>query len=150
MSETPDLRALAEAATPGPWESFHDRIAPDTAVVTAEHDESLAVCEHEHEPQFRDADAAFIAAANPTAVLALLDEVDRLRADITAAEQRGREDNADHGMCYVYGSKALEAKLGELDALRAAVDLLERHLNEVHPLANCRACPPIRAALDPA
>jgi len=26
-----------------------------------------------------------------------------------AAEQRGREDNADHGMCYVSGSRALDA-----------------------------------------
>ena len=29
---------------------------------------------------------------------------------IAAAEQRGREDNADHGQCYVFGSKALAAR----------------------------------------
>lgn len=28
---------------------------------------------------------------------------------IADAEQRGREDNSDHGMCYVHGSDALEA-----------------------------------------
>ena len=28
---------------------------------------------------------------------------------VADAEQRGREDNADHGMCYVHGSEALAA-----------------------------------------
>jgi hypothetical protein len=32
---------------------------------------------------------------------------------IAAAEQRGREDNADHSMCYVHGSTALEARLAQ-------------------------------------
>ena len=36
-----------------------------------------------------------------------------LTTEIAAAEQRGREDNADHSMCYVHGSKALEARLRE-------------------------------------
>ena len=35
---------------------------------------------------------------------------DWLAAQIAAAEQRGREDNADHGQCYVFGSKALAAR----------------------------------------
>jgi hypothetical protein len=45
---------------------------------------------------------------------------------IVAAEQVGREDNAEHDQCYVYGSRALEAKLeqarqeGAREALRAA------------------------------
>lgn len=34
---------------------------------------------------------------------------DWLAEVVREAEQRGREDNADHGMCYVHGSKALEA-----------------------------------------
>lgn len=32
---------------------------------------------------------------------------------IIEAEQRGREDNADHGMCYVHGSRALDALMTE-------------------------------------
>ena len=36
-----------------------------------------------------------------------------LAAQIAAAEQRGREDNADHGQCYVFGSKALAAVRAE-------------------------------------
>jgi hypothetical protein len=35
---------------------------------------------------------------------------------LAEAEQRGREDNADHGMCYVHGSRALEARLAEARA----------------------------------
>ena len=34
-------------------------------------------------------------------------------AHIAAAEQRGREDNEDHGLCYVHGSKALDAYVAE-------------------------------------
>jgi hypothetical protein len=47
---------------------------------------------------------------------------------MVAAEQVGREDNAEHDQCYVYGSCALEAKLeqarqeGAREALRAAAD----------------------------
>lgn len=50
---------------------------------------------------------------------------------IVAAEQVGREDNAEHDQCYVYGSCALEAKLeqarqkGAREALRAAADELD-------------------------
>jgi hypothetical protein len=42
-----------------------------------------------------------------------------------AAEQRGREDNADHhGMCYVHGSESLAARLADAkaEALREAAD----------------------------
>lgn len=35
------------------------------------------------------------------------------RCDLGRAEQAGREDNADHGMCYVSGSDALVAKLAD-------------------------------------
>lgn len=55
-------------------------------------------------------------------------------AEIAEAEQRGREDNADHGMCYVSGSKALEAILDERDALRAQVERVEALADELaHP-----------------
>lgn len=37
-----------------------------------------------------------------------------LRERLAAAEQRGREDNANHSMCYVYGSQALQARLAEV------------------------------------
>lgn len=52
----------------------------------------------------------------PTRDAAIRDEA------AAAAEQRGREDNADHAMCYVHGSRALEAKL------REAADQREREV----------------------
>lgn len=67
---TEDLRALAEAATPGPWTDevpgmIHQSSTPGY-IGTAEHPE----------------DRAFIAAANPTAVLALLDRVEAAEAAV--------------------------------------------------------------------
>lgn len=64
-----DLRRLAEAATPGPWEQSEGGMYVDVV------DDDSQVAE-----VIRRADAAFIAAANPAAVLALLDEIERLRA----------------------------------------------------------------------
>ena len=50
--------------------------------------------------------AAHVAAEQALDILAS----DWLAARIAAAEQRGREDNADHAMCYVHGSEALAAR----------------------------------------
>ena len=75
---TPDLaelRRLAEAATPGPWSTAAFQLVIDVAQRI-----DVGMCGH------RD-DAAFIAAANPAAVLALLDaaaERDRLAEAVRA------------------------------------------------------------------
>ena len=87
------LRRLAEAATPGPWAWDQHRVPtlngqagdPDlyvyeTAVIEAEHSGECgcrSACELEL--NVADADAKFIAAADPTTVLALLDEIAALR-----------------------------------------------------------------------
>lgn len=59
---------------------------------------------------------------------ALAPEVARIEGE---AEQRGREDNAEHAMCYVHGSGALEARLAEEReaALREAAD----DIQALHP-----------------
>ena len=70
---TPDLaelRRLAEAATPGPWSTAAFQLVIDVAQRI-----DVGMCGH------RD-DAAFIAAANPDVVLALLAERDALAAKI--------------------------------------------------------------------
>lgn len=72
-----DLRRLAEAATPGPWDfgcglsdwaitTHSDDPGDDTHIATTPHGQ----------------DGEYIAAANPTVVLALLDELDALRAQV--------------------------------------------------------------------
>lgn len=84
-----ELRSLAEKATPGPWvwnhpeesPKFGDR-GPDLTgnsarlVLSAEGDGDGANL------YVAGSDADYIAAAHPQAVLALLDEIDRLRAEI--------------------------------------------------------------------
>jgi hypothetical protein len=80
-----DLRRLAEAATPGPWETIGNlvcrglggvaRVENDgTDYSTGEplSDEAIEATEQ--------ADAAYIAAANPQTILALLDEREALQA----------------------------------------------------------------------
>jgi hypothetical protein len=81
---TDNLRALALAATEGPWVHATNGFAPIGAVETqcgdsiAQAHQVNATCDRWQ----RNKNAAFIAAANPAAVLALLDEIDRLKAEI--------------------------------------------------------------------
>lgn len=95
-----ELRKLAEAATPGPWESDDTTVSqhwsrpePWLDVVNDEI-ACMAYCYGGSvRPIERPEDAAYIAAANPTAVLELLD---RLEAAETALE-RTRTLVADGG-----------------------------------------------------
>jgi hypothetical protein len=65
MTHTHTLREKAEKATKGPWERRHD-------------DEVWEPQQNRWVASSIDEDADFIAAANPSAVIALLDEIDRL------------------------------------------------------------------------
>lgn len=70
------LRALAEAATPGPWLNLAWQIGSEV-------DGFMVADAMRDEPEGQDhRDAAFIAAANPAVVLGLLDELDALRAQV--------------------------------------------------------------------
>lgn len=75
-SESARLRALAERATPGPWEAEGDYKSPDILACGQVVAVTIA---SDMKPPVDKANAEFIAAANPSAVLALLDEADRLR-----------------------------------------------------------------------
>lgn len=79
-----ELRRLAEAATPGPWTSgglpIGDGPLPQAAYVFGPDGDSFVDVQWNpgrNNDQY--ADAAYIAAANPKAILELLDERDRLR-----------------------------------------------------------------------
>ena len=78
-----DLKALALAATPGPWMLLSvgdddkniavcDEMGVSLLTVTSEGDVNFAAV-------YEDADAVYIAAASPDAILKLLEERDRLR-----------------------------------------------------------------------
>lgn len=82
------LKALAEAATPGKWVTDGEYVNEHGNVLYAyvAHEkggriaEAFANCLVKTDEQCR-ANAAYIAAASPTAVLALLAEIERLKAD---------------------------------------------------------------------
>lgn len=71
-------RALAEKATPGPWEVDKSEI---TSAVYVETDWGHLICESD------DEDAAHIAANSPDVVMADIDEILRLRAEVERLEK---------------------------------------------------------------
>lgn len=74
MTTTPDLtelRRLAEAATPGPWESFLDCGEWQITTVEEDTEDEITVATS---PDGND--GSFIAAANPAVVLWLLNELE--------------------------------------------------------------------------
>lgn len=86
MTDDQELRKLAENATPGPWRWTPDRgnepFASDCGPTLKNAAEDLVVSAWGHDwwgITVDDHDAEFIAAANPQAILGLLDELDDLR-----------------------------------------------------------------------
>lgn len=92
-----DLRRKAEAATPGPWETPSVNIgteaAPEAVLgVVAPNGNVL------WDPQeMGEEDKAFIAAANPAVVLALLDQVAALHDRTATLKERLREFAPEDG-----------------------------------------------------
>jgi hypothetical protein len=88
------LRALAEAATPGSWEAVshpgEGRILAYASVVTERTSDQVAIVEDARadvgyeEPHAVTPydDAAFIAAADPTTIIQLLNELDDLHREL--------------------------------------------------------------------
>lgn len=81
-----NLRKLAEAATPGAWEwgwRQDDEQAPGSVFVWDRPGiaTAIAMCPRYAKDTFAK-DAAYIAAANPTTVLAMLEEMGALREEI--------------------------------------------------------------------
>lgn len=78
MIDIKELRRLAEAATPGPWRYREDD------------DEHAAAVAHEHgwvdailpSGEQENKDAEYIASANPSAILSLLDHIEQQEAEI--------------------------------------------------------------------
>ena len=124
-----DLRRLAEAATPGPW-----RRANETAEVPPRVEPHRLV-EQDTDPlyskvvarTYRDkqheaaADAAYIAAASPDRILALLAERDALLAVAEAARHAGATWDADQSGPY----RPWEVYVDDFDALRSALARLD-------------------------
>ena len=109
-----ELRRLAQAATPGPWFAGawsgqchinHGGIHPGPpgckydyvkteayGFVSADAPGMSVVSETKNGTQMAARDKGFIAAANPAAVLALLDRIEALEKEVTQSERKGAEE----------------------------------------------------------
>ncbi|HFH2861800.1 TPA: ead/Ea22-like family protein [Pseudomonas aeruginosa] len=129
MTDHAELRRLAKAATPGPWILYvpEDYQGPEELPgYGVECAEGRAIVWGALEPetgcQF-DRDAEFIAAANPQAILALLDEIDGLSDELSACTEHP-------GGCG-YWREAAKRRAEERDRLRAQNDALRGALHAV-------------------
>lgn len=139
MNDHKKLRELALAATPGPWEHDLDIFDPDEGIVavvsnaqtdllftastdfgagrhpdgvpwTSDHTaERSRQWKLAHESQAKK-DAAFIAALSPSTVVALLDEVERLRVELRCAQIQAE----DRGNSY----QSARQRLADVEAAR--------------------------------
>lgn len=79
MIDLDELRRLSNAATPGPWSVDGP---PDNQIVWSSPNDRVAFLAHSNgrDPARDTATGEFIATANPSTILALLDEIDRCHA----------------------------------------------------------------------
>ncbi|HFI2220128.1 TPA: ead/Ea22-like family protein [Pseudomonas aeruginosa] len=135
MTDHAELRRLAKAATPGPWTLYvpEDYQGPDELPgYGVECAEGRAIVWGALEPetgcQF-DRDAEFIAAANPQAILAMLDEIDRLRSRLEIDERTPHDGIA----CRDETIKVLDEKCDRLkaenEALRGALHAVQAEVD---------------------
>ncbi len=122
---TEELKRLAEAATPGPWEYDHGCIAENGMAIISEYfvrleDDDVSIAAGISDPKTcrpSKSNAAYIAAANPAAVLELI----RRHDELLAALKDAREMVEDWG---AYAPEYMQDKYdlkGDLDKLDAAI-----------------------------
>ena len=148
MSETSEpvdvaaLRAVAQAATPGPWEAR----TGGTHAWVALYDDENKIPEGESLPSFESggtathADAAHIAAWSPVQATAALDEITHLRAEVERLRgevERVREDALkDHVTTHARHVVRLSAEMERSEAAEAARDEAEAALARVKALVD--------------
>lgn len=123
------LRELAEKATPGPWEAESTRFgydAHETPYVTPKTG-MYNVAQFYNQGQAAD-DAAYVAAANPATVLALLDRLERAEAKAKreAEANRMRKPSARAWNSIVERAERAEADAQEWQRVAAEQTRLER------------------------
>ncbi|HEJ6446094.1 TPA: ead/Ea22-like family protein [Pseudomonas aeruginosa] len=117
MTDHAELRRLSEVATPGEWRTGDgDDSLPD-CVLSGE----FVVCEH------AGGDVDYIAAANPKTVLALLDEIDRLKAESDRLRQ-GMKGDYDID-AWLDWSKEKEQIKAQNDALQGALHAVQAEVD---------------------
>ena len=135
-----DLRKLAEAATPGPWVTT-ERAWPEQvgccplvgrpySIHRSDNNNVAAASTLE--------DAAFIAAASPTAVLALLDRIEELEAANRACEDAVAEWGAKAGALQAEVDKLMgecQEMFRKYDDAREAVFILDGAMEEMESVS---------------
>ncbi len=108
MTDHAELRRLAKAATPGPWEYQ----AP-LKILAADRTSIVLIALSHANYREDEANSRLIAAANPKTILALLDEIDGLLA------QHGRDSSELRALC-----QARDDARKERDRLKAENEAL--------------------------
>ena len=136
MSDYKRLRELAQAATPGPW-----RVSAGNVHPRVKSGDGSFVMEHRFGCR-RYADAQYIAAANPAAVLALLDRLERAEADAERWqfirdpiewEVEPRTDDGGSGTLWrfwLYSPEPFPEDQTDIDNVNKAVDAAIREWKE--------------------
>lgn len=143
MVDWSELKRLAEAATPGPWayEAHGDTGEYGVGFLLDEDDQPAEGRQESGEmlvvervaPEVSGAtNAAFIAAANPAAILALIAENEQLRDDLVQAHQATNSECMDWAREYEQ-RKEIQA---ERDQLRAEVEVLRKDAERYRWLRN--------------
>lgn len=127
------LRDLALAATPGPWDTKrgpdgYQHIGPARSILRIALVDGVEPCDA---LASREADAAFIAAADPQTVIALLDEIERLRvipaADIASLARQLWEEERGELTRQLASMTAARDELADLAERNCPCSLAERY-----------------------
>lgn len=130
MTDHAELRRLAKAATPGPWScNRHWAIVggPTLEFTNGAAQQQIAMACRQSwmsEEELRN-NAAFMAAANPKTILALLDEIDGLLA------QHGRDSSELRALCQARDDarKERDRLKAENEALRGALQAVQAEVD---------------------
>jgi Ead/Ea22-like protein len=109
-----ELRKLAEAATQGEWRYDYDEGYCGELIAS----NGVSICSFVDEPTASD--AAYIAAANPAAVISLLDKLQSLQAEV-----------AEHKENALRNARIAVSIKAERDALAAKLASLQRYEPEI-------------------
>ena len=127
MSDYEHLRELAEKATPGPWhwtpDRGNERFASDCGPNLENSAEDLVLGAWGHDwwgITVDDADAAFIAAANPDAVLNLLEDLRLTRQERDQEKHKNLALSKDNALLH-RALEAVEGYVGRLEHEREAL-----------------------------
>lgn len=132
------LREAAEKATPGPW-YVHDKPCEDGnyGIDTSDKEflaEAVVWWGFSRQSIWREEDAKHIAAANPAAVLELLDELEA--KDRRIEEEIGRANREHHrGFMMACGHLKEHSNVHYADAAEMEIEALRKRINELENAA---------------